>query len=174
MSRATAVRLIEMTVDTLGAEERSTDELCAMLGAVVPSDWPPLYHDAGVRAWFRTKLEADPRLARWLGRYIVATIDDQPTLVGTAGYKGAPEAAGAVEIGYSIVEAYHRRGIGLATVRQLIDDAFADPQVRSVAAETPVSFSASRGLLERSGFALTGIRSDPEEGELAIYTVTRR
>jgi [ribosomal protein S5]-alanine N-acetyltransferase len=173
MIRATGVRLIEMSLGALAAEDGSTADLGAVLGVDVPADWPPLYHDAGVRDWFSAQLAADAAAATWLGRYVVATIDGKPTLVGTAGYKGAPDVTGAVEIGYSIVEAYHRRGIGLATVRQLIDDAFADARVRSISAETPVTFSASRGLLERSGFALTGQRHDPEEGELVIYAITR-
>jgi ribosomal-protein-alanine N-acetyltransferase len=173
VSRATGVQLIEMSLGTLAAEDASVSDLGALLGVDVPAGWPPLYHDAGVRGWFGAQLAANDAAARWLGRYVVATIDGNPTLVGTAGYKGAPDAAGAVEIGYSIVQAYHRRGIGLETVRQLIDDAFADPRVRSISAETPVTFVASRGLLERSGFALTGTRSDAEDGELAIYSIAR-
>jgi RimJ/RimL family protein N-acetyltransferase len=167
------VRFAPLSAAALDAEERSAHKLCEFLGVAAPSDWPPLYHDAGVRAWFRARLNADPSVARWLGRYVIATIDGEPTLVGTAGYKGHPDAAGAVEIGYSIVQSCQRRGIGLAAVRQLVDDAFADPRVRTVSAETPVTFSASRGLLERGGFALTGKRLDPDEGELALYSIVR-
>lgn len=172
MNRA-EVRLILITAPLLDAEEQSTSSLCEMLGVAVPVAWPPAYHDAGVRGWFRAQIEGNPDVTRWLARYVVATIDGTPTLVGTAGYKGPPDADGGVEIGYSIVDAYHRRGIGLATVRQLVDDAFADPRVRSVTAETPMTFAASRGLLERSGFMLTGQRHDAEEGELALYRVSR-
>ena len=172
MNRATAVRLIPLSIDVLDAEDRSTGELGALLDVAVPS-WPPLYHDAGVRAWFRARLLADPDAALWSGCYVVAVIDGVETLVGTAGYKGPPDAAGMVEIGYSIVEAYHRRGIGLGAVQQLVDKAFADVRVRTVTAETPVTFAASRGLLERSGFSLTGTRIDPEEGELAVYGIVR-
>ena len=167
------VRLIEFSVSALQAEERSARELCDALGVAAPSEWPPPFHDAGARAWFRAQLEAQPGAAAWLGRYVVASIDGQSTLVGTAGYKGPPNADGAVEIGYSIVEAYHRRGIGLVMVRQLVDDAFADPRVRIIMAETPVTFAASRGLLERSGFALAKTRIDPEDGELAVYDIVR-
>jgi RimJ/RimL family protein N-acetyltransferase len=167
------VRLVTFSAPALDAEEQSPHALGEMLGVAVPQAWPPAYHDAGVRGWFRAQLEGNPAAAKWLGRYVVATIDGHPTLVGTAGYKGPPDANGAVEIGYSIVEAYHRRGIGLAMVRQLVDAAFADPHVQCVRAETPLTFEASRGLLERSGFALTGTRIDPEEGELALYEIAR-
>ena len=173
MSRATAVRLIPLSLDVLDAEDRSTGELGALLDVAVPS-WPPLYHDASVRAWFRARLLAEPDAVAWSGCYVVAVIDGVETLVGTAGYKGPPDPAGMVEIGYSIVEAYHRRGIGLGAVRQLVDKALADTRVRTVTAETPVTFAASRGLLERSGFALAGTRVDPEDGELAVYEMVRR
>ena len=79
-----------------------------------------------------------------------------------------------VEIGYSIVEAFQRRGIASAAIAQLVDRAFADPRVEVVTAETPVTFTASRGLLEKCGFALTGTRTDPEDGELALYARTSR
>ena len=45
-------------------------------------------------------------------------------------------------------------------------------RVTVVTAETPVAFAGSRGLLEKCGFVLTGTRSDPEEGELALYART--
>lgn len=149
------------------------DALSALLDVVVPSGWPPLYHDADVRAWFRGKLLADPDATGWLGYYVVATIDGAPTLVGSAGYKGPPDATGMVEVGYSIVEAYRRQGIALAALRQLVNQAFADARVLTVTAETPVTFAGSRSLLERGGFAPTGRRSDPDEGELALYGIFR-
>lgn len=173
MSRASEVRLVEMSISALDAEDGSVGELAALLDVAVPSGWPPLYHDAGVRAWFRARLLADPDAAGWLGYYVIATLDGVPTLVGSAGYKGPPDAAGMVEVGYSIVEAYRRQGIAFAALRQLVDRAFADARVRTVTAETPVTFAASRSLLERSGFALTGKRIDPEEGELALYGIVR-
>ena len=172
MSR-TDVRLIEMSLGTLDAEDSAAAELGTRLGVEIPTDWPPLYHDADVRAWFRAKLLANPEVAGWLGWYVVASIDGAPTLAGTAGYKGPPDAAGMVEVGYSVVEAFRRQGIASAALLQLVDRAFADARVQRVTAETPVTFVASRGLLERSGFALTGTRHDVEEGELALYGIVR-
>lgn len=173
MSRASDVRLVEMSLGALDAEAASAGDLGALLGAVVPSDWPPPYHDAGVRAWFRARLVADRDAAGWWGWYVVATVDGAQILVGTAGYKGPPDATGIVEVGYSIVESYRRRGIASAALRQLLDRAFDDPRVSVVKAETPVTFAASRGLLGHCGFALTGTRTDAEEGELALYEIAR-
>ena len=168
-----ATRLVRFSVDLLEAEARSTGALCAMLQVAEPGSWPPPFNDAGVRDWFLDQLRSDAERARWLGYYVISSVDGAETLVGTAGYKGPPVADGKVEIGYSLVGAYHRRGIGSEVVGQLVSGAFSDPRVRRVTAETPMSFGGSRGLLEKCGFRLTGQKLDPEEGELALYEYVR-
>lgn len=167
------VRLVNFSVESLESERRSTAELCALLGAAEPADWPPPLNDDATRDWFLDQLRADPSVALWGGCHVVADIELIDTLVGTAGYKGAPDANGVVEIGYSLVPAYHRRGIGGAMINELVRHAFASIEVRKVTAETPVSFVASRRLLEKSGFAMVGQRDDPEDGELALYEISR-
>ncbi len=166
-------RLIAFSVAALDAEERSPEALCAHLKVAQPVDWPPPFNEDAVRNWFRDQLRADPSLAPWLGHYVVATIDGRETLVGTAGYKGAPDPSGMVEIGYSLVSAYHRMGIGTAMVAALVRQAFADARVTRITAETPLTFTASRGLLEKCGFVSIGNRVDPEDGELALYSLER-
>jgi [ribosomal protein S5]-alanine N-acetyltransferase len=168
------VTLRDFTPALLSAEDVSAAALCGILGVAEPPDWPPLFNDADTRAWFRQKLESDPSSKGWLGFYVVAEIGERPTLVGTAGFKGPPNADGIVEIGYSIVETFQRRGIASAAVAQLVDRAFADPRVEVVSAETLVTLDASRGLLEKCGFTLTGTRTDPDEGEIALYARTSR
>ncbi|WP_421758897.1 GNAT family N-acetyltransferase [Devosia sp.] len=166
-------RLIAFSVAALDAEERSADALCVHLEVAQPVSWPPPFNEDAVRNWFRNQLRADPALAPWLGHYVVCTIDGSETLVGTAGYKGPPDASGMVEIGYSIVPAYHRMGIGTAMVAALVRQAFADVRVKRITAETPVTFTASRGLLEKCGFASVGNRVHPEDGELALNALER-
>lgn len=166
-------RLVQFSVGALEEEARSTDALCAMLLVAAPVSWPPPFSDDAVRDWFLCQLQENPDRARWLGVYVIAKVDGVETLVGTAGYKGPPDATGTVEIGYSLVEDYHRRGIGTEVVQALVSRAFVDARVQRVTAETPLSFDASRGLLEKNGFRLAGHRSDPEEGELALYEIAR-
>lgn len=167
------VALREFTPALLLAEDVSVTTLCRLLGVSEPPDWPPLYHDADSRGWFLRTLEADPSVAGWVGFYVIAEIDERPTLAGSAGFKGPPDSGGMVEIGYSIVPSLRRRGIATAAIADLVDRALADPRVKIIKAETPVSFTASRGLLEKSGFALTGTRTDTDEGNLALYARTR-
>lgn len=166
-------RLVVFSVTALDAEATGADVLAEMLGVARPLDWPPPFNDASVRDWFRSQLRSEPDLAPWLGYYVLAVIDGSETLVGTAGYKGPPDDAGVVEIGYSIVPPYQRLGIGTSAVQILVTQAFADARVNRVTAETPVSFIGSRGLLEKSGFAQVGQRLDAEEGELVLYETLR-
>lgn len=167
------ISLVAFSLPALAAEEQSATELCAVLGVSPPVDWPPLFNDRETRAWFRQQLEADPNVSGWQGYYVVASIDGVDTLVGSAGYKGPPDAQGMVEVGYSIIWGYHRRGIATAAVGMLIERAFADQRVASVTAETPVHFAGSRALLEKCGFVHVGNRTDPEEGDLVLYAIAR-
>jgi [ribosomal protein S5]-alanine N-acetyltransferase len=168
-----ATRLVQFSVASLDAQSKSINALCALMAVAPPPDWPPDFFDAAVLNWFRSQLLTDPALAPWLGHYIVHECDGRDTLVGTAGYKGPPDAHGAVEIGYAILGAYHRRGIGIAAVAILLAQAFADARVQLVVAETPVENLASRALLQKAGFRCVGGRSDTEDGELALYQIER-
>ncbi len=168
-----SVRLVGFTVAALDAEDVGAAELCAVLGVSQPVDWPPPFSDPDVRQWFKAQLLANSALAPWLGSYVVAPIDGIDTVVGTAGFKGPPDATGRVDIGYALVSPYRRQGIGTQVVRTLATQAFADARVSRIVAETPGDFVASRGLLEKTGFQLSGWRTDPEDGTLAVYVLER-
>ena len=166
-------RLVVFSVAALDAEGVSVGALCDQLAVAQPVSWPPPFGGDGVRNWFRQRLLAEPSHAPWLGHYIVSQIAGADTLVGTSGFKGPPDGNGTVEIGYSIVSAYHRKGIGRAAVETLLAQAFGEPRVNRVVAETPADFLASRGLLETCGFERIGSRVDPEDGDLVLYAVNR-
>ena len=108
----------------------------------------------------------DPGFGTW---YVIG--DGQ--LVGTAGYKGPPDEAGTVEIGYSVIEAAQRRGYGSGAVNLLVARAFRDPRIVAVRAETLPQLVASQAVLKRCGFAFVGERHDPEDGRLLMYAIDR-
>ena len=169
---ADGVRLIPTTIDRLNAEDTSGAALAASLGVATPASWPPLDNDADTREWMRRQLLADAQSLSWLGWYIIATLEGVPTLAGTAGYKGPPDAGGEVEIGYSVVPEYHRRGIASAAVRLLCDRAFT-AGVTAVLAETLPSLVASQGVLRKAGFTKFATYTSPEEGEVWRYRLNR-
>lgn len=75
----------------------------------------------------------------------------------------------AVTIGYGVAEV--RRGQGLASraVEQFLTLMRVDARVDAVLAETSVNNPASQHVLRVNGFAETGQRSDPEDGELICW-----
>ena len=74
-------------------------------------------------------------------------------IVGGVGFKGAPDDEGDVEIGYGLAPTARGRGLATEAVAALIERARAHG-VRAVRAEADAGNTASRHVLERSGFRL--------------------
>ena len=85
-------------------------------------------------------------------------------IVGGAGFKGAPDAAGMVEIAYGIVPSREGRGYATEAARALIHFAGKDPRVRLIRAHTLREANASTRVLKKCGFVHIGEVVDPEDG----------
>jgi len=85
-------------------------------------------------------------------------------IVGGAGFKGAPDAAGMVEIAYGIVPSREGRGYATEAARALIHFAGHDPRVRLIRAHTRPEANASTRVLTKCGFVQIGEVVDPEDG----------
>jgi len=85
-------------------------------------------------------------------------------VIGSAGFKGPPDADGMVEIAYGI--APERQGQGFATeaAGALMRFAAADPRVRLLRAHTLPEPNASTHVLRKCGFGHLGEVIDPEDG----------
>lgn len=163
------VAIIATTAALLDAEGHGTAELVRALAVREPPEWPPEFNGPEYRAWQRNLLSAHPAEPGYAGWYVIGNGE----LVGTAGYKGPPGAAGTVEIGYSIIPVRRRRGFASAALRLLIRRAFADPRVTAMAGETLPGGEASQGVLRACGFVLGGSRVDPEDGEVLRFVLSR-
>ena len=91
-------------------------------------------------------------------------------LVGLCGFKGRPDAAGSVEIGYSILGCYQRCGYATEAVGRLVGWAFSHHNVNEVCAETLPHLRQSIGVLEKNGFRRAGAGS---EAGVIRYAITR-
>lgn len=162
------LRIIAATSGSLDAEDIGGDALAACLGLKPPLDWPPEHNDAPTRDWVRALLRdtADSSWATW---YIV--VDDRP--VGICGFKGAPNDAGEVEIGYSVVGREQRRGHASRAIGLLLRRAFREPHVSAVVAETLPHLTPSRRVLEKHGFTLESSRQEEGLGEVIGYRLER-
>ena len=76
----------------------------------------------------------------------------------------------AIDIGYGIAPSCRGRGAASRAVGALLDWARSVERVLAVRAETWVDNPASQRVLERNGFARTGRRLDPEDGELICWS----
>jgi RimJ/RimL family protein N-acetyltransferase len=85
-------------------------------------------------------------------------------VIGTAGFKGGPDADGMVEIAYGIAPGYQNHGYAAEVVTALVAFAFQHDEVRCVRAHTLPNPNASTRVLAKCGFTHAGEVIDPEDG----------
>ena len=90
------------------------------------------------------------------GVWVVA-LRDTEQVIGDCGWYGPPGAAGEVEIGYGMSPAFRGNGYATEAVRALLGWIRAYGGVRRVVAETEVTNTPSRRLLERLAFTVTDL-----------------
>lgn len=111
------------------------------------------------RARIATATEPDP----WnLGFAVVETATN--TWIACAGYKGPPDAAGAVEIAYGVAPSQEGQGFATEIAAALVAFAFRDSTVSLARAHTLPERNASGRVLEKTGFQFMGPVTDPEDG----------
>jgi RimJ/RimL family protein N-acetyltransferase len=76
--------------------------------AAVPGNCPPEHHHQGVINWVLRTLERAATVNPW--RFYYLLLRAPRTLVGTCGLKGAPDAHGCAEVGYSVLEQFRGQG----------------------------------------------------------------
>jgi RimJ/RimL family protein N-acetyltransferase len=156
--------LVAATPDHLRAELDSPSKLGFLLNADVPPDWPPGEYDRNAQEFFRGRMEqAEPSASGWYVWYAVlrAGAGGDSTLVGTGGFLGPPNAAGDVEIGYSLSESWRGKGFAHEMVGGLVSQALSDPRVNRLVAHTKEENAPSRSVLERAGFHVAGPGTEP-------------
>ncbi|WP_167856880.1 GNAT family N-acetyltransferase [Hymenobacter aquaticus] len=134
-----------------------------LLGAAMPTDWPPGAYDEATMHHFLDKLTAGGRTAAgWYGWYaLLKATDTTPvTLVGAGGFLGPPDAAGTAEINYSIATDWRRQGLATELVAGLVQQAEQTGMVRQLVAHTLPHEPAAEEVLRRNGFALAGLAPD--------------
>jgi [ribosomal protein S5]-alanine N-acetyltransferase len=101
---------------------------------------------------------ADPGLHDWFTYWLIV-VKESRIGVGMIGFKGAPNAEGATEVGYGIDEKHRNKGYMTEAVKTLCVWAFSHPGCRAVTA-TSVSNPASEKVLQKAGFVKTGRSED--------------
>ena len=145
------VRLVTPDLTLLDAAIDGRPALAQALGCDVAEGWDVFGQSLGR---VRDAVAADPAGTRWGTRLFV--LDAPRTLVGWGGFKGPPRD-GVVELGYAISPSWEGRGIATAAVGEMLRDAYAAPEVRSVIAHTLPEINPSVRVLGKSGFVYDGV-----------------
>jgi RimJ/RimL family protein N-acetyltransferase len=90
-------------------------------------------------------------------------------IVGTGAFKGQP-TDNKVEIAYGTFEKYQNQGIGTAICKELTMLSLMTDPVITITALTPPERNASTRILEKNGYAFTGVVEDPEDGKVWEWT----
>lgn len=99
------------------------------------------------------KLADDPALEGW-GSWLVHRKSDD-VILGDAGFKGKPNPARQVEIGYGLLETFCGMGYATEAVEGLVGWAFSTKAVEQVLAETNSDNNGSIRVLEKIGMKKT-------------------
>lgn len=119
------------------------------MNLIPAKDWPD--HDV---------LETLPRILINLGKVINPTgfesymiiVKEKNEIIGDIGFKGQPDAAGRIDLGYGIVESARKRGYAREACTGLIKWALGNVQVNEITAKCDVENTGSINLLKSLKF----------------------
>ena len=109
------------------------------------------------------RLQASTRQDVWVHGFSVVHLDTG-IVVGQCGFKGPPDANGAVEIAYGVASDQEGNGYATEAARALTAYAFSLDQIVLVRAHTLPAANASTRILSKCGFQYVGEINDPEDG----------
>lgn len=142
----------------------------ARLGRRLPEGW-----SAAIEPLLRLRLaqmRRDPSLQQWLARAMVLR-DPEQTVIGHIGFHGPPRSRGEVEVGYTVLPAYRRRGYATEAVLALFDWAATKHGVTRFVASVSPTNGPSLGLVMKLGFVQVGRQWDEEDGEELVFELVR-
>lgn len=158
MIKSPRLNLIAATTGLIKKDIEGREALAEALDIRIPESWPPDLYGPTAMQYALTQLNNASEKG-WSFWYL-AVADEPCELVGICGFKGRPDNMGSVEIGYSILGPYQRRGFATEAVLRLVGWAFSHHNVQEVCAETLPHLTQSIRVLERNGFEFTGPGSE--------------
>ena len=140
-----------------------------LLGVSVPADWEVRREFLELRL---RELEASPALQPWLIRGI--SLRSEGSLIGDIGFHTAPVTPPApspksVELGYSVLEAWRRRGFAREAIEALIQWASERHGVRRFLLSISPENQPSLALAAKLGFRKIGSKIDELDGPEEIF-----
>lgn len=168
--RTGRLELIAGSAETVRAELQDHPRLAELLDAEVPPEWPPDLNDLHMKELSIRWFENHPGDHGWLCWYFVLLKEPQRTLIGIGGFSDVPDASGTVEVGYSILPNFQRRGYATEALQGLVSWAFDHADVKKVVAEIHPGYEGSSRVLEKGGFIRC---SEDTSTGIILYEVDR-
>lgn len=165
--------MVAANMDLVQADLQDASLLGSMLEGIVPGNWPPDLYDRGAMVYALRQL-ADPAEHGWSFWYLLTSESGISEVLGICGFKGRPNAAGSVEIGYSVLSQFRNRGYATEAVERLVTWAFSHQSVVEVSAETLPHLKQSIRVLQKNGFVYTGPGSELGVVRYAVKRPDRR
>jgi [ribosomal protein S5]-alanine N-acetyltransferase len=143
-----------------------------LLSTPIPGEWRCAdWHWLGQRP---DQAEADPSMVPWLPRVMLFRAggdsgEQQPVVVGEAGFHGPPGSDGRVEIGYMVVAGHRRRGYAEEAARALLAWATAEHRITRFQANVSPGNTPSLNLIRKLGFLQVGIHRHETRGEELVF-----
>ncbi|HEX9990636.1 MAG TPA: GNAT family N-acetyltransferase [Chloroflexia bacterium] len=154
--------LVPFSLQMVEAALDRDSETWHMLSIRPHDEWPGEDIE-GVLPLLARALEKDPTRAEW-GRLIIHA--NIRTIIGDIGFQEPPNDNGTVEMGYSIVPAYRKRGYATEAGRAIIAWAFSRPEVKRVIANCLQDNQASIRVLEKLGMKRMGVEASMLQWEI--------
>jgi ribosomal-protein-alanine N-acetyltransferase len=154
--RVGSLRMVAITPEMLLADrDRDHAKLSELLGARITSEWPPAEWEPHVYDFILKQYEDQPQTEGW-HRYVILSdvLGKNRTLVGAMGAHPKPE--GEVEIGYSTLPTFQRRGFATAGAKAFTKWLLQQEGVSAVCACTYPRLSESIKIMERCGMNYVG------------------
>ncbi len=153
--------LVPLKAEHVTAFGAGRQALSALLGVEVPPEWP--VSPESLTCW-QGRPEKLGQAGGWAAYLFIHRQDG--ILVGDGGFKGRPDSAGEVEIGYALVPAYRGRGLATEAARALADLAFEQPEVTGLCAETLTDGYASMRVVQKLGLTFDKLVHSQAEGDV--------
>ena len=165
--------LVAANTDLVMADLEGRAALAGLLEAEIPDNWPPDLYDREPMQYALRQL-ADPAEQGWSTWYLMTRQNDPRLVLGICGFKGRPDAAGSVEIGYSVLSQFRNQGFATEAVERLVTWAFSHQSVVEVCAETLPHLQQSIRVMKKNGFVHTGAGSEQGVIRYAVQRPDRR
>lgn len=163
------LRLVNADALVLGAALDGNQSLGTVLAVNVQEGWTEF--GTGPITYVADLLRQNPDEAPWWTWLPILRQENK--LIGSGGFRGRPNAEGEVEIGYEIAPEHREQGLATEMALALRDAAFRHPEVRKVIAHTLPELNPSVRVLQHCGMVKTGESTDPDEGTVWRWEITR-